>query len=488
MAKPPQGTVADMVVRSYGDRVWGTASTLTERTEMPQVIVTPESRMKQRNGQPAVSLGGARRRPGAPDSEPQKQFEFRLFLTYCGIFYLVPFTLFQFLGNPLEDSFRPRPFYALGFAYVVASVLIFRLMQRCGRLRFRAVPHSVSRALYGAYPALALSCVFLGLSVWSFINLGFQFRQTGDTLTEVGSLGFLLVFGKVLMGTSIIVHYRMIKEGIDPNIRSACLLLISLGFAINNQSAFDVLFSFAAYVAATHRIRRVFHLTGKPIQIASLAIFPILIVLIFFAGKANKVGVEETLYIISHPELFLNAFLERYSYAMYSVAMHVEENFFNFGLTIDAVKEVFSVMHFRASSLLGIVAERPDMGSTARMNFFFLADFYDDRIGISPSMLGSAFFFPGAGLSIIYYVLIIRFIFSLFWKVMGPTMDSWLFLILAVLLASTAIDALFDALNPLSNGFSRILTLYIGASFVVTRVGRRDGRFAAVRGRRLAAG
>lgn len=435
---------------------------------MPQVALEPYPRTAAVAGRrPVVSQRTHRSR----EETGRRKFEFRLMLAYCSIFYLLPFILFQFFGNPLEFSFRPRPSYLLGILYVVASVAIFRLIQNLPRMRFRVVPYGISSIFFGRYCSLLISFLFLLISIWSFINLGFQFRQKGDALTDVGFLGFMLVLGKILMGTSIIVHYRLIKEGADTFIRSLCLLFISFGFTINIQGSFDVLIAFCAYVAATHRIRRSFHLTGNLFQNLSFVFLPFIIALLFFAGKANKVGVDEALHIVSNLDLFIISFLERYSYPLYSVSTHVSENFFNFGLAWDAIREVTSVMYFRLGSLIGLSVERPELGSIARMNFFVLADFYKDRIGTSPSMLGSVFFFPGAGLAIFYYVLLLRFIFSLFWRIMGTKMDNWLFIILSVILLSTAVDALLDAVNPLSNGFMRILTLYLGASFVVATLG-----------------
>ena len=403
----------------------------------------------------------------------QQWFEFRLFLAYCLIFYAAPFTLFLFLGNPLENVFRPRPIYALGMLYVVASALFFRLMQKIPRQRFRRAPYRLSALFFAPYTGLATALLFLAISIWSFINLGYKFRQTGDALSELGAIGFVLAFSKVVMGTAIIVHYRLVKEGVDPAIRSFCLLLIALGFAINVQASFDILIALTAYVAATHLIRRSLRLHGKNLQTISFVMAPMIVLLLFFVGKANKIGIDETLHIIGNMDLFLYSFLERYSYHMYSVSTHVNENFFNFRQALDALREVASVVYFRFGSIVGLAVERPELGSVARMNFFVLADFYKDRIGTSPGMLGSVFFFPGAGFAICYVVLLLRFIFSLFWKIMGDTMSNWLFIFLSVLLASTTVDSLLDAFNPLSNGFVRVFSLYLGASYVVAILARR---------------
>ncbi|MDQ0567349.1 hypothetical protein GRI55_14170 [Erythrobacter citreus] len=396
----------------------------------------------------------------------RESFYLKIFLWYCAIFYFVPFALFIFLGNPLEASFAPAPNYAIALAYIVFSLYWFAFVVKITPVKFRAVPYYISSMVFGPYSALVLALSFLSISLWSYVALGFQFRQTGDALSEVGLLGFLLVFGKVLMGTSIIVNYRLVKEGKSPSIRSAALLLIAIGFMVNAQSAVDILFSFTAYVAASHIIRRKINLTGKLIQSASLIVLPFLVVAIFFVGKSNKVGVEEALYIVSDAKLFFAAFLHRYSYALYSTAANIEENFFNFGLALSALKEVASIFQFRLYSAIGLAAERPELGSIARMNFFVLSHFYQDRIGVSPSMLGSVFYFPGAGFAILYYVFFIRFIYDLFWRIMGTKMNNWLFTILAVLLSATAVDAFLDSINPLSNGFARIVTLYLGASFI----------------------
>ncbi len=266
----------------------------------------------------------------------------------------------------------------------------------------------------------------------------------------------------------------MIKEGFEVKFRAFVLLIIALAFGVNVQSSFDIIIALCAYVGATYSFRRSMKFTGSLSGKLSLIAAPLLVALIFFVGKSNKIGVEETLQIMSDGDAFFQAFLQRYSFHMYSLSTHVSENFFNFGLAGEAIREVTSVMWFRIGSLFGLSVERPEMGSIARMNFFVLADFYKDRVGASPSMLGSLFFFPGAGLAIFYYVFILRFIISLFWKIMGVTMENWLFIGLSVILLSTSVDALLDAVNPLSNGFTRLLSLYLGASYVISMLRRRQ--------------
>ncbi|WP_226635056.1 hypothetical protein [Brevundimonas poindexterae] len=404
----------------------------------------------------------------------QRRFELRLFVTYCCLFYFVPYVLFQLFGNPLEYVFRPRPEYTWGILYVFLSGLIFWIAQLAPRAKLRLVPVGVTGLLFAPRPTLILAMSFLAISAWSSLTLGSGFRQTGDALSEVGILGYLLVLGKTVMGTSIIVHYRMIKEGFEVKFRAFVLLIIALAFGVNVQSSFDIIIALCAYVGATYSFRRSMKFTGSLSGKLSLIAAPLLVALIFFVGKSNKIGVEETLQIMSDGDAFFQAFLQRYSFHMYSLSTHVSENFFNFGLAGEAIREVTSVMWFRIGSLFGLSVERPEMGSIARMNFFVLADFYKDRVGASPSMLGSLFFFPGAGLAIFYYVFILRFIISLFWKIMGVTMENWLFIGLSVILLSTSVDALLDAVNPLSNGFTRLLSLYLGASYVISMLRRRQ--------------
>ena len=172
-------------------------------------------------------------------------------------------------------------------------------------------------------------------------------------------------------------------------------------------------------------------------------------------------------------ELFAEEFTQRSGYHFYSVSTHVEKNFFNFSLTIEAFKEVISVMWFRLGSLLGFSVERPVLGTIARMNFMNFSGFYVERIGTSPSMLGSVFYFPGAGLAIIYYIYFIRYILQLFWRIMGGRQNSWLFVLMAIVIMAAAVDSTLDALNPLSIGFTRIFFLIVGGNYILFQQRKR---------------
>lgn len=400
----------------------------------------------------------------------QRRYEFRLFLSYCVIFYFIPFILIVIFGNPLEISYRPRPNYIIGLLYAIMSILVFWWALTLPRIRFTIPKRTIEDLFYGRRASIVLTIGFFAISVWSAINLGLDFRHKGETLSELGAIGFVLAIAKIYASTAILVHYRLVKEGVDTYLRSAILFAIGASFIINIQTSFEFLIATAAFVGATHKFRRKIKLTGHQISRASIIVLPVLLVCVFYFGKANKIGSEDALRLISNFDLLFYSFLQRYGYHMYSLATHTTENFLNFYQGLDAIQEVVKVSLFRLSAIFGLGIERPELGTVARMNFFVLSDSRLDRIGTSPGMLGSTFFFPGGGFAIFYYVFIIRFVMSLFWRIAGTKQNSWLFLIVTILLMATTLDSAPDSFNPLSNGFIRVFFLFLGGNFILQKL------------------
>ncbi|ASJ74613.1 hypothetical protein IMCC3135_22715 [Granulosicoccus antarcticus IMCC3135] len=356
-----------------------------------------------------------------------------------------------------------------GIAYVLFCGLIFYITRNISRVELKVKYKKAKSILFGVHGSLIFAGAFFAISCWSAIYLGSSFRQVGQALSEVGLLGYLLVIGKMYGGVAILVNYRCVIERSEVFPRSLALALIALSFSVNTQAAIDVILAAGAFVACTHSFRRKLPVSRRLVKKASLILAPILVLAVFIAGKSNKIGFEETMYIVTDIDLLAENFVTRLGYHFYSVSTHVTENMFNFTLSFEAIREVFSVLLFRFGSLVGMSVERPELGTIARMNFMQFSGFYVDRIGTSPSMLGSIFYFPGAGIAIVYYTYFIRFIIYLFWRIMGELQNSWLFTILAILVMTAAVDSSLDALNPLSVGFMRILFLILGGNYIMRR-------------------
>ena len=396
----------------------------------------------------------------------QRKFEFQIFALYCAIFYLVPYLLIIMVGNPLESSFRPRPNYTVGMFYVGICLFIFWACLKAPRLHIPNSRSLIGWFLFGRRPGFVLALIFLAISIWSALTLGANFRHRGVALSELGAIGFALTTMKIYASTAIIVHYRLIIENKGIRWRCTILYIITAGFFINNQTSIEFIIAVAALVGASTQLRKKIKLTGKWVRRLSIALLPLLVLAVFYFGKANKIGAEEAQKLILNSDLFLYSFLQRYGYHVYSLSTHVDENMFNFSMGIDAINEVISVMIFRLSRIMGFAFDRPELGSIARMNFFVLFEYYKERIGASPGMLGSVFFFPGAGLAIFYYVFLLRFVISQLWRIYGGIKLPWIFTLLNIFILATAVDAALDSFNPLSNGFIRVFFLFFGARYV----------------------
>ncbi|QXT39391.1 hypothetical protein [Gymnodinialimonas ceratoperidinii] len=397
-----------------------------------------------------------------------KRYAFRIFGLYCLIFYVVPAVSILCFGNFLEAAIRPRPNYLLGILYVAVAFLLFALILKLPVLRLPLIGRTLAQLAFHPRLSVVYAAGFVLFALATRSTLGLEFRQTGEALAEVGAIGFLLQLLTIYFGVAIFVHYRMLHEGHARRARSATLLLIALGFAFSIQASLDVLFVFCALLASGTRWRRVFGLHLRITRRAALALMPLLVLAALFVGTANKLGVEQALATLSNLETIAQVFVRRLSYHFTSTSMHVSESFFNFGLFFEAIRNIFDTMLYRASVLFGLDGlTKPEVVSTARMNFLQLSSGWRARTGASPSILGSAFYFPGAGFAILYYVFIIRGVAMMLGRIMAPFLTNVPFLLLSMVTMAGVRDAALDGLNPLSPGFVRLCFLYLGLVYVL---------------------
>lgn len=404
-----------------------------------------------------------------------RQFSRQIVLTYCGIFYLLPFLIFMVLGNPLEEFMVPTPNYWAGITFVAMAVLLFHWAIALPVVRFELPRIGFSRLLFGASSSLVLAAFFAVFAYWSRSFLGLSFRQSGVSLADVGAVGFLLEVQKMTLGVMIIVHYRMIREGYEVHRRIAALLFTALGFFFAIQGAFDIFFVFCALIATGLKWRRILGLHLKIVRRLTIVVFPVLGYLALFVGTANKVGVDEALIALSNIDRVLNLIIGRIGYHFYSTSIHATDNFSNVGMAAQAFSELASVTYYRMSVFFGFGGvEKPDVGTISRMNYLYMSPDYHPRIGASPSMLGSVFFWPGAGFAIVYYVFIMRFVLFSIWDIIGSLGRNWLYTIFCMILLGSVLDASVDALNPFSHGAVRLVVLILGARFVTHRLKQKN--------------
>ena len=400
-----------------------------------------------------------------------KLYAYRVFGLYCLIYYALPAGIIFFFGNALEESIRPRPNYLFGFGFVLFSLMLFSLALKLPIIRLPPLGRTLARLAFDARLSVLYAAFFVVFALATRSTMGLTFRQTGNALADVGAVGFVLQFFTIFFGVSILVHYRMIHEDQDRKLRSKALLLIALGFAFSIQASLDVLFIFCALLASGTRWRRVLGLHLKIVRRAAIAVIPLVVIAALFVGTANKQGVERAIETLSSLDVIVQLISTRISYHFTSTSMHVSESFLNFSLFFDAIVNVYNTTLYRVSVLFGIGGvNKPEVVSISRMNFLQLSPFWRERTGASPSILGSAFYLPGAGFAIIYYVFIIRGVGIMLGRIMAPYLTNIPFLLLSMVTMAGILDAALDNLNPLSPGFIRLFYLYLGMVYVMSRL------------------
>lgn len=395
----------------------------------------------------------------------------QIVLTYCGIFYLLPFVIFMISGNPLEKFMMPQPSYVAGILYVGLAILLFYGATALPVIRITTPKLGLSQILFDARVSLGLALFFMMFAYWSRSFLGLSFRQSGISLADLGAVGFLLEVLKMTLGVMILVNYRMIAEGYEPGLRAAVLLLTSAGFFFSIQGAFDIFFVFCSLAATGFKWKRLLGLHLKIVRRLTIVMLPILGYLALFVGTANKIGVDEALLVLSNIQSATDLVIGRIGYHFYSTSIHITDNAFDIDMPLQAFSELWSVTKYRFSILLGFGGiEKPDVGTISRMNFLNMSPTYYSRIGASPSMLGSVLFWPGSIFAIFYFVFIMRFVLLQIWDIIGPLGFNWIYTIFCMILMGSILDASVDSLNPLSHGAVRMVVLFLGARFVMSRL------------------
>lgn len=398
-----------------------------------------------------------------------KAFGYRIFVSYCAIFYFLPFFMFTFFGNPLEAFLVPRPNYYLGLMYVLLAFLLFSLVIKLPLFEAPRAFQNFARLAFDARLSIIYALCFVAFSLGTRSILGLTFRQTGAALAEVGAIGFILQFMKIYFGIAILVHCRMLYEKPNDRRRSVSLLLIGLGFLFSIQAAYDVMFVLAALLGSGLKWKRLLGLHLKSVRRLSILFIPVVIVLAGFVGVSNKVGFDEALRVIVGTDYLFRAISARLGYHFFSTSMYVSDHFLNFSLFFDAVGNVLGTLLYRGSVILGIEGvEKPEIVSVARMNYLLLSYDWKERTGASPSMIGSVFYMPGAGFAILYYVFFLRGVATLIGRIMGPMRHNVFYILLCTIIFSGVVDSFLDALNPLSPAFLRLYFLYLGAVYIVS--------------------
>ncbi|MBY4893454.1 hypothetical protein KUL25_11830 [Rhodobacteraceae bacterium N5(2021)] len=411
------------------------------------------------------------------DNAGARKFALRVVLFYCAVYYVLPFFVFITMGNPLNRVIAYEPNYYFGILYVLLFVIVFWMALRTPYVKLNFPSLGISKLAFSPRLGIVLALGFCLFTYATRSIFGLDYRHTGDALAETGGLGFILVIMKTYFGVVLLVNYRLIDERNQVRLRSFASLLIAVGYYFSIAGAFDIFFVAFALFTATRRWREAFRLNTKIVRQVSIAISPILLYLAVFVGTANKVGVEAAFERLESLGDILMLMVTRLGYHFTSTSLHATENIFNFNLAFDALSELTRVVQYRLSVLIGIDGvEKPSVGTISRMNYLFISAFDRDRTGASPSMIGSIFYFPGAGFAVFYYVFVLRAVLKLMWDIVGRKGLMWFCTLFCVILGNAFWDASLDALNPFSTGFVRLSLLFLGARFVTKFMRDRAAR------------
>lgn len=410
---------------------------------------------------------------------------YTIFCIYCCVFYLVPYCLFLVNGNPLELEFVWTPNYEFGLLFVLFSMFIFSLLYL-----IRAPVFVVSKSqlvLKGADKLFVqlyfwLALIYLCLSIFVFQKAGLGFRHSGVELNSLGGFGFLhLLLNEFLFVFTVaaITFVSISKQGyFDHKIIQLSAVFSFVGYLLSLQSAIGFIYCIAALhlVLAKYKYGDFERVNIQRLFKQGIFVFCGIIIPMVFFGSANKneegidsflTGFDGNLELL---EYLGERFVYRLGFHFYSLSELVTNSFIDLELQFRAFKEQMNLIIYRLSLIAGFSFERPEIGSVARLNFLAMNASYLDRVGTTPSALGSIFYLPGG---VMFLPIIMYVYYNIIYRVAIVSMASSggsLPLFYALVMISAVLDSFLDTFNPFSTGFVSLVAIYIFSKFIKNNI------------------
>ncbi|NTZ43430.1 hypothetical protein G7A66_10130 [Altererythrobacter sp. SALINAS58] len=403
------------------------------------------------------------------DADKATRLARAILMLYGTIYYIIPMLLTATLGQPLDAILAGSPNYTLGSAFILTVLGLTWFT--CGKIRAPSFAwlQPFATAIFGRFVILGASVAYLLLAYWYSQELGISFRQTGDRIGSSG--GFVIVF---LSLQGYIFAALLLTLGMNDELQqqagwpiTTALALIVIGSLLSLSAASGVVLVATSLLLLLRHIRAIDLIGASGIGQTFLALtaLGVVFILALFVGIANKVGVEEAMYMFSNElDAVIYRFQYRISWHFFSASFHLTYNFADFSLGVQAVREVLSAISHRLDVLLGNPTYFNEVASVRRLNWEELSLVKRERTGASPGMVASVFFVPGGvfmlPVSIVVYALLLLMIA----KAASGRKLSIFGLIFLVVYYSGVADSSIDLLNPLDPAFLKLTFLALACA------------------------
>lgn len=347
--------------------------------------------------------------------------------------YLIPglFTLFYPLF--ITDLFKGEVYLSsLLYSYIFVLLTIYFTKIRVN------IPNVNQFKLFGFFFISKIEWFFVTLffvsSLYFFFELGLSFRQTGDNISNAGSLVYLNYITKAYVKCFLFKQVILISNK-SYKLPSLKLILVFFGSILSTAAALDAMLPLIIIVLFFSK--NIIYSDKRKKNILFYVIIFLILLSVPIIGTANKVGFEKTYYIFTETsEFFIKSLFRRIATWHHSINIYFDIIISEvIPSSFDLISDIFKTSINRVSILFGGERNIPEVHTAARFNYLNLFhDTTNPKTGATSGIIATSLLFFPFGLFIFSFLLSIyyKYIYSLVRK--NPSNFTHFFILMVIVL------------------------------------------------------
>lgn len=387
----------------------------------------------------------------------------RVFLSFCLIFYLVPFVVNLVLFDQHDLLYRnaDKYFYVIIIIPFLLTVWLFDKL--IPKIKFNFLIIQPIRAIISNSSFnLLLSFIFLSLSLTYVLSgFGLDFRQR-ETISE--SAGFLKIFFLLKSYFLGFITLLFIKSLNSHNSGFTFILInlnILLSLLMTINSSFDIVYIFVI-ISIIFEVKDLYFTNNEKIVtsfifgILKVLLIAFLLILLIFVGVANKLGSDIVLsqvFDIDFVVLLFSDVILRLS-TWYVSLINVSHLYFSgYDTSIGFFAEFQNIGQNFIKLLGGKESSLPEIWSVSRYNYLNIFNYNElPRAGASPGLVASIFYFPNPFIGYFCILGYIIFVLRTYTHYLRNLVKKFSFfgIIIMIFLLLPLVDAPLQFINPIN--------------------------------------
>ena len=288
----------------------------------------------------------------------------KIILSYIGIYLCLPLLGFVIFGDAFMARFIPiegNLNLLISLAILISLIFFIGIFYISLTIPDISIPYI--HLIYSRRVILPLSFLFVGVGISFYSVAGFEFRQSNNSFSSLGYIGFLNILLKMYFTYAIFLLSNLKSEPSDYII----FTLILIGFFLNLTTSIEVLAIVLCLVGFFNIKSNISKIPVKSNKILPMVITSISVLLVLYVGVVNKMSFGDWLSEESGSILFY--FAERFSIHFYSL-LHIINSIdvWSFEKIFTAISYEIEVMSYRLSVLFGNPESKPLLESMSRLN------------------------------------------------------------------------------------------------------------------------